>query len=143
MIRRRKGLLREQQAFEGINITPFTDVLLVLLIIFMIAGSAMAPTGVGLTAFSSPETSHQDQSASDQLLTVEIDSDGRTRLSRAGVALSWEQVADLPNSTAVSLSIEAQTPAETVIRQYDRLLDLGLREIEWAPPRPADPVREP
>lgn len=131
--RRRGGRLRKPlKSFEGINITPFTDVLLVLLIVFMIAGSALAPTGLGVTGLAAAEVG--GPAAGKPVLSVEIDADGVTRLRYEGELLNWDELAKLSHSTPVTLRIEPDTPAERIVRQYDRLLDAGLQEIEWAPP---------
>ena len=137
MIQRRQRGGQRFEAFEGINITPFTDVLLVLLIIFMIAGSALAPTGLSMSGLAAAEKT-ESLSPEREVLTVEIDTGGATRLLYLGETLTWPQLAKLPVSSQISLSIQATTPAEEVIRVYDRLLDLGFKEIEWAPPRAND-----
>lgn len=137
MIQRRQRGGQRFEAFEGINITPFTDVLLVLLIIFMIAGSALAPTGLSMSGLAAAEKT-ESLSPEREVLTVEIDTGGATRLLYLGETLTWPQLAKLPVSAQISLSIQATTPAEEVIRIYDRLLDLGFKEIEWAPPRAND-----
>jgi biopolymer transport protein ExbD len=112
-------------------------VLLVLLIIFMIAGSALAPTGLSLSGLATTEST-KSLSPEREVLTVEIDTGGVTRLLYLGETLTWLQLEDLPPSTQVSLSIQATTPAEEVVITYDRLLELGFKEIEWAPPRVND-----
>ena len=132
-MRKRRRARARSEAFEAINITPFTDVLLVLLIIFMIAGSSLAPTGLGLSAVASVDA--EGMLPDKPALLVEIDRDGTTRLSFAEESLLWSEAAKLPQGTQVTLSIDPATPAEQVVRQYDRLLDAGLRDIEWAPPR--------
>lgn len=129
----RRRSRRRLECFEGINITPFTDVLLVLLIIFMIAGSTLAPTGLGLTGLATAGDIAPGEDRSS--LQVEIDADGVTRLRWEGELLNWDEVGRLPRSTPVTLQIEADTPAERIVTQYDRLLEAGMREIEWAPPK--------
>jgi biopolymer transport protein ExbD len=136
MIKRRQRRERaDNGAFDTINITPFTDVLLVLLIIFMIAGSSLAPTGLGLSGIASGEATSEPLPTERPLLLVEIDRDGTTRLSYRDESLLWSELQELPRGTQATLSIDPTTPAEQVVRQYDRLLDSGLRDIEWAPPR--------
>lgn len=123
-------------SFETINITPFTDVLLVLLIIFMIAGSAMAPTGLSLSGLAA---AGEGAPTERRVLTVEIDEKGGCRLSFDGQDVTWGQAERLPGSTPVRLEVAPSTTAQQVIAQYDRLLELGLTEIEWAPPTPVEP----
>lgn len=137
--RDRRRARAPQGAFEGINITPFTDVLLVLLIIFMIAGSAMAPTGLGLTGLAAGEATETVTETAG--LIVDIDADGITRLRLKDELLNWDEVARLPRSTTVTLRIEPETRAERIVAQYDRLLEAGLSQVEWAPPE--ETLRQP
>jgi biopolymer transport protein ExbD len=138
LIRRRQRRTQRLEAFEGINITPFTDVLLVLLIIFMIAGSALAPTGLSLSGLASQGEQAQGQVSERPEVTVEIDAGvATTRLLYQQQTLSWLQLERLPDSTPVTLSIDPRASAERIIEDYDRLLDLGFTEIQWGPPRRA------
>jgi biopolymer transport protein ExbD len=132
-LRQRRRPRRGPASFEGINITPFTDVLLVLLIIFMMAGSSLAPTGLGLSGLASGQPAAESPGPREALL-VEVARDGSARLTYGAERLSWSQLRSLPRATRVTLSGQAEATAEQVIRQYDRLLSAGLRDIQWAPP---------
>jgi hypothetical protein len=136
--RRRQSEPERTGAFEAINITPFTDVLLVLLITFMIAGSAMAPSGMNLTALAAPGEADATTAPADPELVLEIEESGEAELLYQGAPFSWERVGELPGSTRVMLSPRASSGAERVIGQYERLLQAGLSNVEWGPPRPLE-----
>jgi biopolymer transport protein TolR len=72
-----------QQAFSEINITPFVDVMLVLLIIFMVAAPMMT-TGVTVDL---PKTSASAVAGQDEPLAVSISSDGKIYVQKTQVAL--------------------------------------------------------
>src|SRR5271157_1120617 len=61
---------RRRELFEGINITPFTDVVLVLLIIFMIATPLLIRSEIKVNL---PQTSTAD-AAPQKTLIITIDS---------------------------------------------------------------------
>lgn len=130
----RRGRVEDAGTFEAINITPFTDVLLVLLIIFMIAGSALAPTGLGLTSLA-VASDGKARGLDEEQLVLEIDADGESRRVRGGQALSWQQLEQLPRATPVLLSVEKAATTQQVVTHFDRMLSLGFRDITWGPPR--------
>ncbi len=131
---RRRSIGRGDGLFEGINITPFTDVLLVLLIIFLIAGSSMAPTGVAVDRLVA--TSPNGEETSDPLirLKVEIDAEGETHFDFRKRSVTWESLATLDPTTPVTLSADSRTPSGIVVNSYDRLQRVGFSNIEWGPP---------
>lgn len=69
MVPRRKNT----QLFSGINIVPFTDVVLVLLIVFMIAAPGLLNTALGIRL---PGSSTAERRSS-QTVEVGLDSAGR------------------------------------------------------------------
>lgn len=127
--RRRQG---KNQAFEQINITPFTDVLLVLLIIFMIAGSSLVPTGVELQGLAAEGASGGE--ATSESVAVWLTADGASRWERDGVNLSPDQLSSLPRSTQITLLIAPKTRAEVAVREYERWIGLGFSRVSWGPP---------
>jgi biopolymer transport protein TolR len=75
--RRRTGMISE------INVTPFVDVMLVLLIIFMVAAPLLT-VGVPIDL---PETRAKEMNAQTQPITVSIDKDGKVFLQETEVAM--------------------------------------------------------
>ena len=66
-----------------INVTPFVDVMLVLLIIFMVTAPLLSP-GVLVNL---PETDAPPIQSSEEALTVTIDSDGRIFLQETEIGM--------------------------------------------------------
>ena len=130
--RRRQG---KNQAFEQINITPFTDVLLVLLIIFMIAGSTMVPTGSELQGLAEEggAVAAPDQTS----VTVRLAVNGSVRFERDGERLEQSEISALARSTSMTLLADPEATAETVVREYERLRALGFSKVGWGPPAPS------
>ena len=125
---------RRDGYFEGINITPFTDVLLVLLIIFLIAGSTLAPTGVAVDRMVATSTETEGLEDPGNRLTVQIDIEGEARFDYQERALTWDSLKALDSETLVTLSANRRTPSGAVVKSYDRLLRAGFTNIEWGPP---------
>ena len=91
--RRRRGG-RKHRPMADINMTPFIDVMLVLLIIFMVAAPLIA-TGVPLDL---PQTRAAPLNIDKQPLTVSIEKDGR--ISLMGTSISAEEL--VPKLQAVA-----------------------------------------
>ena len=68
----RKGRNRSRGAIGDINVTPFVDVMLVLLVIFMVTAPMLT---AGITV-DLPETSAATLPGSDEPLSVSVESDG-------------------------------------------------------------------
>ena len=100
--RKRNGLI------SGINITPFTDVVLVLLIIFMIATPLLIRSEIKVNL---PRTTSAD-AASQKNLVITIDTTGGVYVDGVRVAL-----ADLKASLTATL---AKRPDAPVIIMGDR-----------------------
>ena len=83
--RRRRGG-RKHRPMADINMTPFIDVMLVLLIIFMVAAPLIA-TGVPLDL---PQTKAAPLNLEKQPLTVSIEKDGR--ISLMGTPITAEEL---------------------------------------------------
>lgn len=77
---RRSG---RQQAFTEINITPFVDVMLVLLVIFMVAAPMMT-SGVTVDL---PSSNASPVSGQDEPLSVSVTAGGKVYIQKTEVAL--------------------------------------------------------
>ena len=72
---------REHRAFSDINVTPFVDVMLVLLIIFMVT-APMLEQGIDVDL---PETTTQALQMRDEPLILSVKKDGTYHLARQQV----------------------------------------------------------
>lgn len=79
--RHRRGGIHRKAAFSDINMTPFIDVMLVLLIVFMVAAPLLA-VGVPLDL---PQTAAKPLNIDRQPLTVSIDERGRVFLMQTAI----------------------------------------------------------
>jgi len=110
--RRRRGG-RKHQPMADINMTPFIDVMLVLLIIFMVAAPLLT-TGVPLDL---PQTGAQSLNLEKQPLVVSIKADGKVFLMETEITL--EEL--VPKLQAVSKT----GPDERIYLRGDKSIAYG------------------
>ncbi len=79
-----RGRTRASGGFHEINVTPFVDVMLVLLIIFMVAAPMMT-TGVTVDL---PKTKSSSVPGNDEPLSITIKSDGSVYVQNTQVEVS-------------------------------------------------------
>ncbi len=114
--RRRRRRSSRGQPIAEINITPFVDVMLVLLIIFMVAAPLMT---VGIPV-ELPETSANALPSDDEEpLTVTIAADGRTLIqttetSRDELVVKLSAIAAERTSDRIFLRADGANPWDTV-----------------------------
>ncbi len=113
---RRNGLI------AGINITPFTDVVLVLLIIFMIATPLLIRSEIKVNL---PRTTTAD-TATQKNLVITIDTTGGVYVDGVQVPL-----ADLKASLTTSLAKRPDAPV-IIMGDRDVRYDLVVRVLEIA-----------
>jgi biopolymer transport protein TolR len=80
--RRRRGGIHRKAAFADINMTPFIDVMLVLLIVFMVAAPLLT-VGVPLDL---PQTAAKPLNVDQKPLTLSIDEKGKVFLMETELA---------------------------------------------------------
>jgi len=125
---------QEDEVMADINITPFTDVLLVLLIIFMILAALITPPGFQkeLPNHSNPSSANKD----DPKKTIEVD------VNEKGVVFIDGQKtpeADIYNEMArvearrgklhVSIVADAKAPYGLIIRILDAAKQVNLDDV--------------
>jgi biopolymer transport protein ExbD len=108
--------------FSAINITPFTDVVLVLLVIFMIATPLLVQSGikVNLPRAATAETEPE------RTVTITIDSAGNVYLNRDRV-----EIANLRAALGRLLGGRTDSPV-VIMGDRDVRYDLVIRVLEIA-----------
>jgi biopolymer transport protein ExbD len=122
---------QEDDVMAEINITPFTDVLLVLLIIFMILAALVTPPG-----FQKELPNHNDNPSSQQNdpkkeIDVEVNDKGTIfvdskRISEASLYYVMADTARRRGHLHVAITADAKAPYGIIIRILDaaKLADL-------------------
>lgn len=136
---RRRGRGRAAQPMSEINVTPFVDVMLVLLIIFMVAAPLLS-TGVPVAL---PESETEALPApSEPPLTVTLAADGRVFVQEAEVPAAalgarLRAVADERSDDAVYLRADGAIAYAQVMALMAELQAAGLRTISLVTEPPA------
>ena len=107
-----------RRTMSDINMVPFIDVMLVLLIIFMVTAPLMAPSMIDIP------TVGKASAVPDQVITVEIDKKlnimvkSRSALNAPGTDV--KQTATMDNVAALTLQLQAGTAATPVVISADK-----------------------
>jgi biopolymer transport protein TolR len=108
----RRGARRHRPMAE-INVTPFVDVMLVLLIVFMVTAPLLT---VGVTV-DLPETASSPLPGQDEPLTVSVARDGTVFLQDSAI--------DLPDLGPRLLAITERRPDARIFVRGDKVIDYG------------------
>src|SRR5207248_7120687 len=127
------GLLtakQDEEVMAEINITPFTDVLLVLLIIFMLLAALLTPPGFE-RQLSNPGRSTAATISQRVIVTIDrhgaIAVDGKMTSERGLYAAMSHAGA----KAHVSLYADARSPYGLVIRVLDAAKVAGIRDVAF------------
>ncbi len=117
---------RRSQLFSGINIVPFTDVVLVLLIVFMISAPGLLNTALNIRLPGSTQASKR----SDTKITVALDAEGKIYINGEVVAREkvQERVKELSKGEAGSeilLNADIKAHHGEVVELLDLLRQAG------------------
>ena len=128
--RRRRGGRRSQPMSE-INVTPFVDVMLVLLIIFMVAAPLLT---VGVPVELPKTAANALPSEAEEPLTVTITAEGRvliqtTETEMADLIPKLRAIATERSSDRVFLRADGAIPYETVVQVMGALNAGGFGNI--------------
>ena len=123
---------RGRRTINEINMVPFIDVMLVLLIIFMVTAPLIAPSMINLPsvgkAARQPDQVIQIVIGKDESLALKI-KDKSTSLTLADLARTVAQEqAGVPNS-AVVISADKSIKYESVVKVMDSLQRVGIQRV--------------
>ncbi|MBI3535112.1 MAG: biopolymer transporter ExbD [Deltaproteobacteria bacterium] len=106
------------QIFSEINITPLTDIFLVLLIIFMVTSSVMSQLGVSVQL---PQASGKTANLQPKGVVLTVLSNGAMKLNQTEIANG-----DFLKLEALLKQILSQTSSRLVVLEGDKKVYLGL-----------------
>ena len=123
---------RGRRTISEINMVPFIDVMLVLLIIFMVTAPMITPSMVDLPsvgkAAKQPDQVVQVVIQKDERL--ELVSNGKTDSATLGsVAASVKRLVGDGTNTAVVISADRTVQYETVVKVMDSLQRAGIARV--------------
>ena len=123
---------RGRRAVNEINMVPFIDVMLVLLIIFMVTAPMITPSLIDLPsvgkANKQPDKVLQVVIQKDE--SLELVADGNTRkLMLGGVAEAVKNAQGAEGSTAVVISADRNVKYENVVKVMDTLQRAGIARV--------------
>ncbi len=123
---------RGRRAVNEINMVPFIDVMLVLLIIFMVTAPMITPSLIDLPsvgkANKQPDKVLQVVIQKDESLELVADSQTR-KLMLGGVAEAVKNAQGSEGSTAVVISADRNVKYENVVKVMDTLQRAGIQRV--------------
>jgi biopolymer transport protein ExbD len=125
---------RDDEVMAEINITPFTDVLLVLLIIFMILAALVTPPGFQKNLPDKSDNSPIQQLKKNDNIQVLINEKGVIYIDnkRTDAQHIYADMADVKRRRGnkhVSLTADVKAPYQAVIRVLDAARINGLNDV--------------
>jgi biopolymer transport protein TolR len=125
---RRRG--RRHALVSEINVTPFVDVMLVLLIIFMVAAPMMT-VGVPIDL---PETQANSLNTQTQPITVSVSNDGKIFLQETEISIEeivprLEAIAQTGYEERIFVRADAAADYGSVMRVLGRINGAGFRNV--------------
>ena len=123
---------RGRRTIAEINMVPFIDVMLVLLIIFMVTAPMITPSLIDLPSIGKankqPDKVLQVVIQKDE--TLELVADGKTsKLMIGGVAEAVKNAQGTEGSTAVVISADRNVKYENVVKVMDTLQRAGIARV--------------
>lgn len=126
----RRRRRRRNAPISEINVTPFVDVMLVLLIIFMVAAPLLT-VGVPLDL---PETQARPLDAVDEPITVSVASDGRvyiqeTEIDPEEIIAKLEAIAESGYEERIFVRGDANADYGTIMKVMARISAAGYKRL--------------
>nr|WP_319565886.1 ExbD/TolR family protein [uncultured Rhodoferax sp.] len=123
---------RGRRTINEINMVPFIDVMLVLLIIFMVTAPLIAPSVIDLPsvgkAAKQPDQVVQVIIGQDEALQLKIKDQSSSVNLKALAKVVQQAQADAPN-TAVVISADKSVKYEAVVKVMDTLQRAGIARV--------------
>ena len=124
---------RGRRTINEINMVPFIDVMLVLLIIFMVTAPLITPSVIDLPrigkAARQPDQVIQITVGKDEALTLKLSKDSARSVSLAEVGKTVAGLQQSKDSTAVIISADRSVKYEAVVKVMDALQRAGVQRI--------------
>jgi len=126
---------RGRRTINEINMVPFIDVMLVLLIIFMVTAPLITPSVVDLPSVGKakrqPDQVIEVVVGKDESLTLKVrDNSSRIKLGELAANVKRAQAAAGKDaSTAVVISADRNVKYETVVKVMDTLQRAGVQRV--------------
>lgn len=122
---------RERKTFNEINITPLTDIFLVLLIIMMVIAPLLDQQGLNLTV---PENVAEEQVKKDtKILTVNVSSNDKYYIDGSEVSADnlentlKSQVANFPDG--MMIETDGNSTHGAIVKLMDSARNVGIKSI--------------
>jgi biopolymer transport protein TolR len=123
---------RGRRTINEINMVPFIDVMLVLLIIFMVTAPLITPSMIDLPsigkAAKQPDEVIQIVIGKDESLELKI-KDKSSRPTLRDIAARVKQAQSPQTSSAVVISADRNVKYETVVKVMDTLQRAGVQRV--------------
>jgi biopolymer transport protein TolR len=125
---------RGRRTINEINMVPFIDVMLVLLIIFMVTAPLIAPSMINLPsvgkAATTPDQVIQVMIGRDEGLDLRIDNKTtRLPIDAITAAVTQAQATRPPGASAVVISADRNVRYENVVKVMDSLQRAGVQRV--------------
>jgi biopolymer transport protein TolR len=125
---------RGRRTMNEINMVPFIDVMLVLLIIFMVTAPLITPSLIDLPSVGKarqmPQQVIQVMVSKDDKLEIKIgDKTSPTALAQIAATVRQAQAQQPADSTAVVISADRNVKYESVVKVMDTLQRNGVQRV--------------
>ena len=125
---------QDDEVMAEINITPFTDVLLVLLIIFMILAALVTPPGFQKELPNTNNPNDTSQQNNKKEIDVEVNNRGvifvdNDKTDEKGIYSAMAQAASKKGHIHVAITADTKAPYGTIIRILDAAKEANLDDV--------------
>ena len=125
-----------RRSMNEINMVPFIDVMLVLLIIFMVTAPMLTPSSVNVPSVGNgskvPKARADVIVQKDGSLTFKADGNERSVTAQALGATATSWLKDQPEDTPVLISADKTVPYDSVMQAMSALQRAGVKRVALA-----------